>query len=230
MSKHSCGGTLVGTKYVITAAHCTDQGLKPEDLMVRVGDTSLAEEFEAESFTYSVASITNHPDHDIVTKQNDIAVLELSTPVPLDKYPHIKPACLPDAGSTFHGEAVVTGWGHFKTLGNQPSWLNEVDVTVFADGDCGVMNDRMTEDMMCAGVMKGGKDTCQNDSGGPMVAADPRRNGAMSLIGVTSWGLGCGLPDKPGIYAEVSHFTNWLNQQMPNLSTCPPPPPSNGRM
>ena len=86
----------MGTKYVITAAHCTDEGLKPEDLMVRVGDTSLAEEFEAESFTYSVASITNHPDHDIVTKQNDIAVLELSTPVPLDKYPHIKPACLPE--------------------------------------------------------------------------------------------------------------------------------------
>ena len=84
------------------------------------------------------------------------------------------------------------------------------------------MNSAMTDDMMCAGLKEGGKDACQGDSGGPLVASDPTKYGAMSLIGVVSWGYGCAGVDALGIYAEVSHFTNWLNQQMPDLSTCPP--------
>ena len=56
LSKQGCSGTLVGTKYVITAAHCV-VGLTTADLMLRVGDTTLDEEFEAMSFTYGVAAI-----------------------------------------------------------------------------------------------------------------------------------------------------------------------------
>ena len=54
------------------------------------------------------------------------------------------------------------------------------------------------------------------------MASDPMRYGALSVIGVVSWGYGCAGVDALGIYAEVSHFTDWLNQQMPDLSTCPP--------
>ena len=217
--RQACGGTLIGTKYVITAANCT-YGLNPADVMVRVGDTTLDEEFEAVSFTYSVAAITNHPDYD--TLQNDIAVIELSSEVPLDMYPHIKPACLPDAGALFPGDAIVSGWGTVGSGSYLNSWLHEVDVTVFSDGDCGSMNSAMTDDMLCAGLKEGGKDACQGDSGGPLVASDPMRYGAMSLIGVVSWGSGCAGVNALGIYSEVSHFTDWLNQQMPDLSTCPP--------
>merc|ERR1711994_966513 len=71
------------------------------------------------------------------------------------------------------------------------------------------------------GLKEGGKDACQGDSGGPLVASDPMKYGAMSLIGVVSWGYGCAGVDALGIYAEVSHFTAWLNQQMPDLNTCP---------
>ena len=102
------------------------------------------------------------------------------------------------------------------------SYLNEVGVTVFADGDCGSMNGYMTPDMLCAGLKEGGKDACQGDSGGPLVASDPGMENAMSLIGVVSWGFGCAGVDALGIYAEVSHFTDWLNQQMPDLVTCAP--------
>ena len=62
----------------------------------------------------------------------------------------------------------------------------------------------------------------KGDSGGPLVASDPANGNAMSLVGVVSWGFGCADADALGIYAEVSHFTSWLQQTMPDLDTCPP--------
>ena len=211
----------MASKYVVTAAHCTD-GLSASSLKIRVGDTSFDEEFEATSFTVGVKTIKQHAGYNSGTLENDISVLELDTEVPLDMYPHIKPACLPHAGTTFPGEAIVSGWGTVASGGDLTAYLNEVGVTVFADGDCGSMNSAMTPDMLCAGLKEGGKDACQGDSGGPLVASDPGMENSMSLIGVVSWGYGCAGVDALGIYSEVSHFTDWLNQQMPNLFTCPP--------
>jgi len=218
--RQGCGGSLVGDKYVVTAAHCTE-GQSPSSLFVRVGDTSLDEEFEAVAFTIGVAAIKQHPQYNSGTLQNDISVLELTEAVSLYEYPNIKPVCLPEAGAVFPGEAVVSGWGTLASRGHQTAYLNEVGVTVFADGNCGSMNSLMSEDMICAGLMAGGKDSCQGDSGGPLVAADPAKNHSLSLVGVVSWGFGCAEPDSLGIYSEVSHFTDWLQGQMPDLNTCP---------
>ena len=106
------------------------------------------------------------------------------------------------------------------------AYLQEIDVIVYADGDCGNTNDKMIDNdkQMCAGLKEGGKDACYGDGGGPLVATDPARNNSMSLIGVVSSGIGCADPEYPDIYAEVSHFVGWLMEQMPDLNTCPPPP------
>ena len=105
LGRQGCGGTLVGKKYVITAAHCTD-GMVPANLKVRIGDTNLDEEFEANSTTKEVKTIKQHPSYNSRTLANDISVLELAEEVPLDTHPNIKPACLPSAGATFPGEAI----------------------------------------------------------------------------------------------------------------------------
>jgi len=225
-----CGGTLVGASHVITAAHCTN-GASPSSLKVIIGDTTLAISNDTTRFTTGVAEIKQHPNYDENNDiSNDISILVLSDPVDLKKYPNIKPACLPFCTSTiasdFVGESgVVSGWGATGSGQNLVSTLNEVDVEIYGKQNCGDHTNMMTPDMFCAGVMAGGKDSCQGDSGGPLVAEDPHNNGAYALLGVVSWGLGCADVNRPGVYADVpfSMKDGWLESQLSNLNTCPPP-------
>merc|ERR1711892_1073286 len=222
LQNQGCGGALVGDKYVVTAAHCTD-GQSPSGLKVVVGDTTFAMNGEVTSFVINVKTIKQHPNYGSQGIDNDISVLELESAVPLDLYPNIKPICLPLQGATYSGAtATVSGWGTVSSGGSANAHLHEVGVTVFGQDDCGAMNQYMSEDMLCAGLKEGGKDACQGDSGGPLFTADSTNNNSQTLIGVVSWGFGCAGVDALGIYSEVSLFRNWLNEQMPDLNTCSP--------
>jgi trypsin len=163
-----CGGTLVSDRYVVTAAHCT-AGRNASQLFVAVGDTILGVNDETTSFIYPVKTITDHPDYVDATEGNDISLLELDATIDLNTYPNIKPICLPEQGTTYGDQlATVSGLGTVGSNEPSPAHLNEVDVQIFPDGDCGYMNAGMTSDMICAGIKSGGKDSCQGDSGGPL--------------------------------------------------------------
>jgi len=218
-----CGATLVGDKYVVTAAHCT-AGSQARDLKVLLGDTILNGEKEASSFIINVANIKQHEHYDSQATRNDISILELEHPVNLTAYPNIKPICLPTRYKTYGGQlGVVSGWGTVGSGMSLNAHLHEVTVNIYNDGDCGDMNGYMSEDMICAGLKTGGKDSCQGDSGGPLFTRDSDNNGAATLAGVVSWGFGCGVEDQLGIYAEVAFFTEWLADNMVDLNTCSPP-------
>ena len=165
LASQSCGGALVSDRHVVTAAHCSSR-TKPADLKVAIGFTSLAVSNKATSFVMDVATIKQHPDYDVYTLANDIAVLELQRPVNLTAYPNIKPICLPASGATYTGfSATVSGWGTLEAGGipggalQTAAWpvhLQKVQVEVFADGDCGnATNQLMTSDRICAGVKAG---------------------------------------------------------------------------
>jgi hypothetical protein len=164
-NSQGCGGTLVSDRHVVTAAHCTAGG-QPGSIKVLVGDTSLAIRNETTSFIIDVAEINDHPQYNGGTQEYDISVLKLAETVDLTAFPHIKPACLPAAGATFPDTpATVSGWGTLGSGGDLVAWLNKVTVTVFPN--CDALNGLGTDDMICAGLAAGGKDSCQGDSGEP---------------------------------------------------------------
>ena len=99
MFRQFCGGTLVGEKHVITAAHCVHLRGKDE-FKVLVGATNLLVSEEStnpsvQRFIKDLADIRVHPWYNDQTFSNDVAVLVFKDPVSLTKHPNIKPACLP---------------------------------------------------------------------------------------------------------------------------------------
>nr|CAD7264471.1 unnamed protein product [Timema shepardi] len=100
--------------------------------------------------------------------------------------------------------------------GPLPSVLQEVSVPVINNTVCETMYrsagyiEHIPEIFICAGWRKGGFDSCEGDSGGPMVIQRPDKR--WLLAGVISWGIGCAEPNQPGVYTRISEFRDWINQ------------------
>jgi len=203
-SRPFCGGTLISSTHVLTAAHCT-AGSSAAGISVLVGEHRI----DDSSFTrVPLSAITDHPDYNNGNLDNDFSILTLATPVEFSST--VAPACLPSSGGNDYAGvlATVSGWGTLSSGGNQPTVLNEVDVTVQSNADCksAYGSSSITDNMICAA--DAGKDSCQGDSGGPLVA--PSNNGRYELIGVVSWGYGCAMAQYPGVYARVTAQMNWI--------------------
>ncbi|MEU0370323.1 serine protease [Streptomyces sp. NPDC006283] len=199
-----CGGVVVAPTKVMTAAHCLSTavlGKEPAavtDLRVIVGRSELAGEGGQE---VPVRATWIAPDYDPVANSPDMALLTLSKALPKI---HVLPVAeAKDAAIEVGTAATVYGWGDTKGDGSYSPSLRAAPVSVLPDETCakaypgGQGSRYLKATMLCAGDPRGGHDACQGDSGGPLIAKG-------RLIGLVSWGSGCGLPDGPGVYTRVS--------------------------
>ncbi|XP_063074891.1 vitamin K-dependent protein C isoform X2 [Engraulis encrasicolus] len=206
-----CGAVLIDKSWVLTAAHCLQNHRR---FSVRLGDY---ERFRREGteVTVAVADIISHPNYDSMTMDNDIGLLRLEAPVRYSTY--ILPACLPSRGlaeGVLHRngtETIITGWGRFNESTRQfKSALNYIKIPLVDRELCQemMMND-VSENVLCAGVLGETQDACEGDSGGPMMVEYRK---TWFLIGLVSWGEGCGHKDKLGIYTKVSNYLEWIDK------------------
>ncbi|KAJ8711966.1 hypothetical protein PYW08_008920 [Mythimna loreyi] len=212
-----CGGTLVGKRHILTAAHCTrDSKQRPfpaRQFSVRLGDVDLARDDEpSRPVTLRVSAVRAHDQFSRVGFYNDIAILVLSENVQKSKY--VIPICLPHGELTrqsFDGSvATVVGWGTTRYGGGESSRQLEAKLPVWRNEDCNrAYFQPITETFLCAGYARGGVDACQGDSGGPLML---QVGGRWTQIGVVSFGNKCGEPGYPGVYTRVTHYSNWLQQ------------------
>ncbi|XP_051779544.1 vitamin K-dependent protein C [Erpetoichthys calabaricus] len=204
-----CGGVLIDQNWVLTAAHCIKTATK---FRVRLGDYERLRTEHTE-VTLLVTEIIVHPNYTEKIEDNDIALLRLEHPVTFTKY--IIPICLPPqplAESVLNNEGTnveVTGWGkQHENAKNQSSALRYIKIRLASHEECStLMTSKLTENMLCAGTLGESKDACSGDSGGPMVT---KYKNTWFLVGLVSWGEGCGRIDKLGVYTKVSNYLTWI--------------------
>ncbi|REK84841.1 serine protease [Streptomyces inhibens] len=198
-----CGGVLVGHSTVVTAAHCLSKEVlgvpwrQVRDLRVVIGRDNLTGGGGQE---LKPAKVWVNPRYDSWTNEGDMAVLTLDKPVPNRPIPI---AGRHDSAYQPGSRATVYGWGDTTGGGSYASRLRSAHVNVLRDEVCAraypgnADGKYRPRSMVCAGEPEGGRDACQGDSGGPLVVRG-------RLVGLVSWGTGCGQAGSPGVYTRAS--------------------------
>ncbi|KAF0287475.1 Trypsin-1 [Amphibalanus amphitrite] len=214
-----CGGSVINNRYVLTAAHCTENS-SPSQIQVMLGDLRIGTSDSGEQ-RFSVQQIIQHPQYTSASGSGwDFSLLKLDREISFSNT--ISPVCLPTAGQTYADvTAIASGYGRVGATEPQATHLQHVTVPVWSQSRCqGRWGSTIKSSMICAGgYPEGGRSVCMGDSGGPLVT---EVSGRFRLIGVVSFGRPCAVANWPDVYGRVTEALSWIATNTADANTCTP--------
>lgn len=224
----TCGASFLGDKWLLTAAHCVD-GVSEAQLKVNVGEYDLSNGAENAK---AVKRIYMHADYEVGAElNNDIALIELTDSVNNEAVSLVSLSQTSQLAIE-NSPVTVIGWGGREgyeitegPTSNFPDVLHQVDLQLMTNQECrstlaqsfaetfggfySPSDMGITDAMICANFVGGGKGSCQGDSGGPLMV---NTNEGWQQIGIVSWGLGCADDGFPGAYTRAAVFSEWIHE------------------
>jgi secreted trypsin-like serine protease len=217
----NCGGTLIGSTIVLTAAHCMflppgNGSFYPVDQVLvnlyDVNDQAGVVTINIQDLSEGV-DIVPHPDYNNDSFENDIALMFLPIGQVADYAQINDDPNLP----VVHDPMTVMGWGLTESGGDGSDVLLETTVDYISNEECKeIYADYITAKVVTDGnicAYKKYTDSCQGDSGGPIfqqVGEDGEIGDYPTQVGIVSWGKGCAIPGYPGVYTRVSYYAEWI--------------------